>query len=302
MHPDYAQALAEFGEPRELAACGAWVLVRLIPGGNARDAMGCYPRMVCQEWNRIHEDLAVLRDELVSMVLVSDPFAEVEHSYLLEHFDVVRPFKHHRIVRLDADWESRVAAHHRYYARRALRKMDVEIVAQPATMIDEWCELYRHLTARHRIRGVQAFSRSCFETMLKLPGVYMAVGRLKKDNAIAGMHLTIKQGVYSYAHLAAFSDEGYEISASYGIYWKTIEFLRESGCRFMDFGGAVGNSENGESGLTKFKDGWSQFVRTAYLCGKIFDKEQYNLLCEKRRQGAVSNYFPAYRANNTDCR
>ncbi len=39
----YAESLAEFGRPRELAKCGGWILERKIPGTDLHDAMGCYP-------------------------------------------------------------------------------------------------------------------------------------------------------------------------------------------------------------------------------------------------------------------
>ena len=76
-HPFYAASLAEFGAPLRLPRCGGWVLERSVPGGHARDAMGCYPLFVCQDWRALAADLDDL-DGPVSLSLVSDPFGDYD--------------------------------------------------------------------------------------------------------------------------------------------------------------------------------------------------------------------------------
>ena len=52
LHRLYAESLAEFGEARELAAAGGWILQRPTPVLNLKDAMGCYPLFCCRDWQR----------------------------------------------------------------------------------------------------------------------------------------------------------------------------------------------------------------------------------------------------------
>jgi hypothetical protein len=295
LHPDYARSLAEFGEPRELPACGGWILVRPIPGMDANDAMGCYPLFACQNWEAIHDDMDKLKDDLVSLVLVTDPFAAVEPQYLREHFAIARPFKKHLITSLKDDWESSVDKHHRYYAKKSLRDMNVEIILQPEVMLNEWYELYRYLVTRHNITGIQAFSRTCFERQLKLPGLFMVVGRLKSNHQVIGIHLVINHGQYSYSHLAAFSQEGYKICAAYGIYWETLKYLHSIQCQYFDLGAAAGLEDDPDDGLSRFKKGWSDDSRLVYLCGRIFDELKYSAICTEKNIPLTTEYFPAYR-------
>jgi len=56
----------------------------------------------------------------------------------------------------------------------------------------------------------------------------------------------------------------------------------------------VGARAEEESGLSRFKRGWSTGVRTAYFCGRIFDEKRYQEIREQRSLPATS-YFPAYR-------
>jgi hypothetical protein len=297
LHPDYADSLAEFGHPRELSACGGWVLVRPIPDFDARDAMGCYPLFVCQDFMKIHDDLEKLKNDLVSLVLVTDPFADIEPQYLMEHFDLAKPFKRHLITTLHNNLELSINKHHRYYARKSLRDLDVEIVAQPEEMLDAWCELYQNLIARHNITGIQAFSRACFERQLRLPGLVMIAGRVKSTNEVVGIHLVINQGEFSYSHLAAFSENGYKISAAYGIYWETLNYLKATNCQYFDLGAMPGLQDDSGDGLSRFKKGWSDNSRLVYLCGKIFNMGQMDLLIKNNSSITKADYFPPYRAS-----
>lgn len=294
LHPDYARSLSGFGKPQYLPASGGWLLVRTVPGSSGQDAMGCYPLFSCNDWTRIHEDMEEIKNDLVSMVIVSDPFAKVSVEYLTTHFDIVKPFKEHVVVDLEADWASLVKKNHRYYARRSLKKMDVEIVFQPERLLNEWVELYQNLIYRHNITGIRAFSRSCFENQLKLPGLFVVVGRSRDNNQVIGMHLVIVQGYNAYSHLAAYSKEGYGIRAAYGIYWETIRYLHSISCRLFDIGAMAGTSDSHENGLWAYKTGWSDYKIPVYLCGKILNIENY--VSECRRSGLINNnFFPAYR-------
>lgn len=288
----YAFSLKEFGEPRELPRCGGWILVRPIPGTEYKDAMGCYPLFACRDWTRLHEDLREVGSDLVSLVLVADSFADVDEACLRRCFDLVRPFKTHYITDLSIPLEGFVNKVHQYYARRALRRMNIEVCPDPIRYLDEWVALYDYLIKRHSIKGIAAFSRESFRDQLCLPGMVIVIGR--KDGMVVGAELTLVAGDKSYGHLAAFSPEGYRMKAAYGIFWAVLGYLRTLGVGLYDGGGAAGVKESANDGLSAFKRGWSNSQRMVYLCGRVFNRRIYEALCKK--YGVTDgDYFPAYR-------
>ena len=237
-HPDYAQALAEFGLPRELPRSGGWILERSIPGRSERDGMGCYPLFVCQKWQNLPQDLADLGRRLVTLALVTDPFAEVDAEVLQQYFDIVKPFKNHYVADLSRPLAESVNRHHRYYARRSLREIEVEVCLDPLPYLGEWMSLYDHLIERHQIKGMGAFSSESFRRQLTTPGMILVVGKLQ--GAVAGGHFVALHDDVAYSHLAAFSPAGYEQFAAYGIYWATLEHLAGRGIRYFDLGAGRG--------------------------------------------------------------
>ena len=295
LHPDYAQSLAEFGLPIELPKSRGWLLQRPIPNSESFDAMGCYPIFCCQDWTRLHEDLDLLRERIVSVSLVTDPFGNYDETLLRSCFDRVIPFKEHFIVDLSIPIEKLVSKHHRRYARKALEHAQVEVVDNPASYLDEWTQLYSGLVRRHNLSGIKAFSRDSFIRQLSIPGLVMM--RIVSGSTNQGTLLWFIQNGVAYAHLMALTEEGYAANAFYGLFWRSIEIFKESfGSRvsFLHLGGTSGLSAGEAEGMLFFKKGWSSGIRTVWFCASVLQPEKYSALCA---QAGVSDtgYFPAYR-------
>ncbi len=56
----------------------------------------------------------------------------------------------------------------------------------------------------------------------------------------------------------------------------------------------AGAAAGGGDGLTRFKSGWATGTRSAYLCGRVLDRERYARLAASAQPGEP--WFPAYRA------
>jgi len=293
IHPGYAESLAEFGDPRKLTRCGGWILERQIPGFSCHDAMGCYPLFVCEDWTQLDSDLRALEGELVSLSLVTDPFGEYNGNYLKRCFeDVVIPLKEHFIVDLNQQIRKYVTEHHRRYARKALQCIHVEKPERPIDFIDEWVKLYEDLILKYDIKGIPAFSRRAFTQQLKIPGLVMF--RAIHEESTVGILLWYVQGEVGYYHLGASSSLGYELHASFALFWRAMEYFQESRTRWLDLGGGAGVKNKFTDGLREFKRGWSTDAKTVYLCGRIFDHERYGEIV-KAKGIAATDYFPAYR-------
>jgi len=292
-HVLYAESLAEFGTPVELPGCGGWILKRRIPGYPNDDGIGCYPLFACQDWALLEADLENVGSQLVSLAIVADPFGEYSPAYLQQCFqDVVIPFKEHFVVDLRSPADTFVSEHHRRNARKALQRIGVERCDDPIGFLNDWLELYRYLIARHEISGITAFSEPAFRQQLRIPG--LVAFRAEHDGATVGMLLWYVQGKVGYYHLGAYNQKGYALKASFGLFWRAIDYFAAKGLRWLNLGAGVGAETATDSGLSRFKRGWATGNRTAYFCGRIFDRATYSEIA--RTSGCtVTDYFPAYR-------
>jgi hypothetical protein len=117
--------------------------------------MGCYPLFAYRDWPCLREDLDAVGGELVSVAVVADPFGDFNAELLKRAFrDVVLPFKEHFVADLRLAPGQFVSKHHRYYARKALAGLEVEVCDKPAPLLDEWTGLYANLIERQRISSM----------------------------------------------------------------------------------------------------------------------------------------------------
>lgn len=287
---EYAASLSEFGDPQKLSHCGGWILARDIPNSPHKDAMGCYPLFSCKDWSRINLDIKALNDELVSLVLVTDPFGDFNPQKLANIFDLCFFFKDHYVTDLSLPIEKSIRKRSRKYALKALRMLTVEHCLQPEPYLDEWLDLYGHLRNRHKISGINTFSEESFRLLMKTPGVELFVAR--KNQEIVGIDIWLISGEYGYAHLSAISPRGYEMRASYALYYFAIQHYSDH-LHWLDHGGASGIHKT-DDGLTMFKRGWASGTKPVYCCGKVLNRKKYDEICAKK-QIPETVYFPAYR-------
>lgn len=285
----YAGSFAEFGSPLVLPRAGGWLIKRAIGKSGFADAMGCYPLFCCREWDALPEDLDALRGELVSAVLVTDPFAAVD-ARVLQSFDHARPYKDHFVIETGSPPASFVSRSHRIQAARALRKVTVEICPEPSRYLDEWERLFAVLARRHSISGVKRFSRRAFEEQLSAPGMVMF--RAAVGGGTVGLDLWYRQGDVAHGHLAAFDQTGYDLRASYATKWTMIEYFNDK-VKLINLG--AGSSMDATDGLAQFKRGFSNASRQAWICGRILQPAAYEALARQAGRNQADGYFPTYR-------
>ncbi|MDI5891874.1 GNAT family N-acetyltransferase [Halomonas rhizosphaerae] len=289
LHPLYAESFKEFGDPHALKHSGGWALERAIPNTDRYDAMGLYPLFCCSNWSELHRDLEAQRGRWVSIALVTDPFGDYDQVMLEKTFDVVMPYKDHYVADTSVPLEKFVSKSHRSNARRALRKLDVEVCTNPASYVDDWIKLYGVLAQKHDIQGLTAFSRSAFEKQLQVPGMVMF--RAVHNGETVGLDLWYVQNDVAQGHLVAFNDQGYALSASYATKWTMLNYFSDK-VRWINLGGLPGTGEESSSGLGHFKSGWANTTRKVYFCGRILDRQAYDSLI---KGSSRTTFFPAYR-------
>jgi hypothetical protein len=289
---EYADSLAEFGELVELPASGGWLLAREVPRSECFDAMGPYPLFACQNWAALGDDLEALADRFVCASLVTDPFAAASPELLHAAFpDVCFSYKQHFVTDLSRPLDAVTPSHHRRNVRKALRSVDVQQSSADGEALTEWLGLYDQLIERHAITGIARFSPRAFERQMCVPG-FTAFAAFAGD-ACCGMTLWYVAGDVAYYHLAAYSDCGYELGASFALFATALAHFAKAGLRWAALGAGAGATA-ADSGLTRFKQGWATGTRPVYFCGRILQPERYRDLTARIPPG--SNYFPAYRS------
>jgi GNAT acetyltransferase-like protein len=293
LHARYAESLSEFGKPTFLPHSQGWLLERPIPDEPYSDATFCYPLFVCRDWSALPSDIDGLDPHLVSVTIVTDPFAELAPSELRGCFDHFQHFKDHYIADLTQPDTTRSSRHHRYYARWAQRHgVSVECCDDPPALLEEWLALYEHLAVRHPIDGVRRFSPRAFRDQLSVPGILAFRATLGGETV--AIQLWYRHQGRAYSHLQATSPTGYKTRAAYALYAFGLDRLAAD-CQVAALGAAAGHPGSGDDGLTAFKRGWATGTLPVYLCGRILDPAAYAHLTQQRPAGAL-DYFPAYRA------
>lgn len=229
---------------------------------------------------------------------MTDPFGDFDVTYLEQCFpDVTIPFKEHFVIDLSRPADTFIRAHHRRNAYKARKSLEVEICRSPLDFLGDWTALYETLVQRHKITGIAAFSNETFARQLTVPG--MVAFRAVHNAVTVGMLLWYTQGSRAYYHLGAYSVRGYELCASFALFDHSIRYFAEVGFEWLNLGAAAGVSPGEESGLARFKQGWSTGTRTAYFCGRVFDESKYEEIV-KARNTPSSGFFPAYRAGESN--
>jgi hypothetical protein len=152
-----------------------------------------------------------------------------------------------------------VELHHQRNARKALGLIEAECAASAESWRDEWNHLYTNLVDRHSVTGIATFSRDSFAQQLRVPGI--TAFRATQSRQTVGVNL-----------------------------W----YVHQEEAGYYHLGAGAGAASDGSDGLTRFKRGWTNATRIAYLCGRIFDHPNYRRIAEAKGTGET-HYFPAYR-------
>lgn len=290
LHADYAASFSAVATPTLLPRSGGWLLEREVPGSGSRDAVGCYPLFCCRRWHELPHDFDGLRSRLVTLTLVTDPFGSFDRADLGSSFDFVREYKHHFVADLSRVDELPSTRNHRRNLARARASVEVLVAADPKTELGQVVPLYEALVERRGISGLRRFTTAQVAQQLAVPGAFLFTASL--DGETLAFLLCYLMADVAYAHLAGASERGYELRASFALYYAALHHFRGDASWFV-----LGSTPDIESaslrgGLALFKRGFATDTRPSFLCGSVFDRPTY------RRLGGsdTAAYFPAYRA------
>ncbi len=254
--------------------------------------MGAYPYLSCRDWSMISQDIQELDPNLVSVALATDPFGDYDEALLNECFNgSVRRWKEHYVIDLRLPIDEIGSKSRRKNARRSLRKVDVEVVSDPAHWLDEWIFLWSQLVQRHRIFGLRAFSRSAFMKQLAVPGVVVLQAKHHED--IVGAQMYFIDGDIVHSHLSTTTSEGYRLGVTGAMDQFSIAYFADR-AHWLNLGGGLGSSKGKLDGLSYYKKSWATNTRWSYFCGHVINRERYDSIVNASGLSPTS-YFPLYR-------
>jgi hypothetical protein len=252
--------------------------------------MGPYPLFACHDWSALPADIDGLGDDLLSLVLVTDPFADEAHDVLASlNPAVLRSYKRHYVVDLSRPLAQIGRPSRRDTARRAARMLELTAAEGITVQSEEWVRLYQHVIDRHGLSGIAAFAPETLAAQLLLPGVEFLSARL--DGELVAAEVCIRQGDVVHSHLAASSPEGYRLRAMHALDMFALKHFAGTAAWF-DFGG--GADASGDDGLSQYKASWATDERPTWLAGLILNGPGYEAASVAGGQ-APDDYFPAYR-------
>ncbi|MCS6893084.1 MAG: GNAT family N-acetyltransferase [Deltaproteobacteria bacterium] len=287
---EYAKCFDQLGEVVSLENSGVHCLKLSNHYTPHLDLSYCYPFIYIFNLSGLIEDLKK-QINYQCFYGVLNPWITVIEEHEIQFFDVFIEYKDHYYCDLgQPDIWSRISVSHRRLIKKALKKIDVKI-SDPESVRDAWPDLYNNLIRRKNISGFTCFSKNILQKFLYVPGA--KIFSAYRDQNLIGLVIFYISDPYVFYHLAAYSDEGYELSASYGIFWEAIQYFRLHGLRLFHLGGAPDGGVG--LGLLQFKKGFASGVRKAYFVGKVLDQDQFRQTLIASESFGVRDFFPPYR-------
>jgi hypothetical protein len=287
---DYAAASMTGSIGLDVPTWDAAICARGIPGTDLRDACGPYPMLPIATTADIAHGLdAMRRAGCVSFVAVIDPIFCVPEDRL-NAFDAVRHFKTHYLLDLSIG-PFAPNKHHRYDIKKARKNVSI-VETSMRSAAAGFRSAYATLGEKHGFGSADAFLDLHIPFLCDLPGI-------KVFTAVDGERKAVSYSIWfehdgvAYNHLGASLPEGYAVGSAYALYAAAIESF--SHCRILNFGGGAGSDDDPNSGLARFKRGFSNSSASARLVRTILDTDSYEDLCARARIDPAESYFPAYR-------
>ncbi|MEM4380264.1 MAG: GNAT family N-acetyltransferase [Thermoplasmatales archaeon] len=288
---EYASCFKEYSDPVYLERSRVFCLKLTNPYTPFFDLSYCYPFLPIKSLNGLIEDLKNVHGAYQCFYGVLSPWIQIVEEKEIAEFELFFQYKDHFFTDLNQELWSTLPNTHKRLIKKSEKKVSVNL-AYPNNVLDDWVQLYKNLIRRHQITGLTAFSDQTLRSFLLIPGAFVYAAYL--DNQICGIAIFYPHDHLVYYHLAAYSDQGYQVSASYAIFWKAIRDFKQLGFRALHLGGVPGVYAS-ESGLQRFKKGWATGCVRSFFCGKVLNKEQFELTRQMSGSASVTDYFPPYR-------
>lgn len=178
--------------------------------------------------------------------------------------------------------------------RRALKSGVTYRITENPHSIETFKEIYYSTMDRNNASVYYYFDDDYFNECLRCFRkniLYIEV--LYDDKPIAAAFYFV-YGNTIHAHLSGTLEEYLKLSPAYVIKYATATWARENDIKLIHYGGGTTNSE--DDMLYKFKKKFTEDTIFKFHVGKkIWNKDIYEKLCNKKNVDEESDFFPLYR-------
>ncbi|WP_442604290.1 lipid II:glycine glycyltransferase FemX [Paenibacillus sp. KN14-4R] len=237
-------------------------------------------------------------------------FENVFHAYCLENFiltefvrfhpllhnasyyQAVEPTYIRNTIAIDLKQEEgRFSEHHRRAIRKAT-KFELEFAERPTSDLSQFLPLYTKTMDKRDALSYYYFSNEYFEKLARDLGDRMKLLEIKHQETVISSALFFIEGDIAQYHLQGSSREHETFFPSHYLIYRTMEYMRQSGCKWLHLGGGYAGNEDG---LYRFKKGFDTKGELPFYIGKrIHNQEQYQSLLQQINPQELA-YFPIYR-------
>ena len=289
----FVRSFEAHGEVVELPNSGLSLIRRPIEGGYY-DLTGVYPFSMCPKWSELPKDLPHIKElDAVSIVLITDPFCEVDARNALENWAHCSRYKNHYTINFHDDWRQQLGGKVRGICKQSLAAHDVNIVEPNQDWGIKFWRLHQHLVEKHKISGMGNMTLSMLQQQLMAPGTLISTAENNGD--LLGAMILMVNDDKCFWYLAATDARAYKAKTNYALIYNTLIHLEGLGIKWINLGGNAGEQDDESNGLSRFKNKWANEERYSLLCGDIINPKIYKQLSHSVKQDRENPYFPAYR-------
>ncbi len=285
----FARSYEFAGAIVSLPRSGLKVIQRRIRG-QYYDLLGVYPFVHEVDVALLELDLQELSSDVVSLVMVADPFCSPQMLENTTHWEVSRPFKRQSMLNLQTDDAPPWSKNLRRDIRIGTASNDLSWAKPGADSARTFWNLYQRIVEKHQVDGIARLSEKSIEQQLSCQGASMLIATDSKQ--VSGAAIIFRVGDWANLHLMAVHPGAMKSCAGAALLAQTIEQLRAEGSRLFNLGGSAGLQDAANDGLWKFKKRWGDCTGETALLGKVLNPSAYQTLCSGRQRRP---FFPAYR-------
>ncbi|MCZ0873509.1 peptidoglycan bridge formation glycyltransferase FemA/FemB family protein [Peribacillus sp. AS_2] len=186
-------------------------------------------------------------------------------------------------------------------ARKSIRKalnsgVTYKITEKPNS-INNFKQIYYSTMDRNGASNYYYFDDIYFNSCLELFKDNIILVEVNYEDKTIASGFYFVYGKIIHAHLSGTLQDYLHLSPAYIIKYATVKWAKENGKDIVHYGGGTSNSK--EDPLYQFKRKFGRNSEFEFYIGKkVWNREIYNELCEKKEIGEELDFFPAYRKNS----
>lgn len=290
---------------------GLPLIIRDIPNTKYKDATSVYGYVgpVCKGVNSSFNNTRFLNEitkyfsnnDIISVFSRLNPYVEHQHT-ILNNFGEV--FPQGKVVNIDLSLDLKTQRQNyrdrlKTHVNKARRFCTVK-KSSTKEDLEKFIELYTENMDRVKAKKYYYFSKPYFENLLKSNSFKTTILSVVDNDSgkVIGSSIFIATNSILHYHLSGSKKEFLHLTPTKLLIDEMRLIAKENGYSCFNLGGGLGGRD--DDSLFHFKSSFSKDFRQFNLWKFIANQEVYQELVQMNEVGVDSDFFPNYRANETN--